>query len=63
MSLVISIAGSFAARAMVYGLRPYDPPTLGAAIALLASVALAASYLPARQAANLDPATALRSDT
>ena len=60
VGLVISVAGSLAARAMVYGVRPYDPPTLGAAAALLAMVALAASYLPARRAARLDPAAALR---
>jgi putative ABC transport system permease protein len=57
---VIAIAASFPARAMVYGVRPYDPSILGAAIALLVAVALAASYFPARRAAKLDPAAALR---
>jgi predicted permease len=60
MGLVIAIAASFPARAMVYGVRPYDPSILGAAIALLVAVALAASYFPARRAAKLDPAAALR---
>jgi len=41
-------------------LQPYDPITLGAAAVLLAAVALAASYVPAKRAARLDPVAALR---
>jgi putative ABC transport system permease protein len=51
-----------ALRKLLYGLTPNDPVTLALAITLLALVALAACYLPARQAARLDPASALRHD-
>jgi predicted permease len=51
-----------AATAMLYGLKPYDPITLGAAIMLLAAVALLASYGPARRAARLQPMDALREE-
>jgi putative ABC transport system permease protein len=51
-----------AATSMLYGLKPYDPLTLGAAIALLAAVALLASYGPARRAAHLEPMDALREE-
>ena len=51
-----------AATAMLYGLKPYDPVTLGGAIALLAAVALAASYGPAHRASRLEPMDALREE-
>jgi ABC-type antimicrobial peptide transport system permease subunit len=51
-----------AATAMLYGLKPYDAMTLGSAAGLLAVVALAASYGPARRAARLEPMDALREE-
>jgi putative ABC transport system permease protein len=47
---------------MLYEVRPLDPAVLGGVAALLAVVALAASYIPARRAAKIDPITALRCD-
>lgn len=45
---------------LLFEVRPADPATLAAIALLLAAVALAAGYLPARRAAGVDPATALR---
>jgi putative ABC transport system permease protein len=45
---------------MLYDVRPLDPLVLGVVSFLLASVALLASYLPARRAAKIDPIAALR---
>ncbi|HEX3435921.1 MAG TPA: ABC transporter permease [Pseudacidobacterium sp.] len=45
---------------MLYGLKPYDPSTLAMAGLLLILVALAASWIPARRAASVDPMQALR---
>jgi predicted permease len=47
---------------MLYGVRPYDPPTIIGVVALLIFVALAASYLPARRAASIDPMKVLRAE-
>ncbi len=48
--------------AMLFGLEPNDPLTLVGAVAGLATVALTASYAPARRAARIEPNTALRID-
>jgi putative ABC transport system permease protein len=49
-------------RSVLYGVRPSDPLTYAAVAALLLSIALAASYVPARRAARIDPVEALRRD-
>jgi putative ABC transport system permease protein len=51
-----------AAASLVYGLKPRDPVTLGGAIAMLAVVALLASYGPAWRASHLQPMDALRDE-
>jgi predicted permease len=51
-----------AAASLLYGLKPRDPLTLGGAVALLALVALAASYGPAWRASRLQPMEALREE-
>ncbi|MGA2869563.1 MAG: FtsX-like permease family protein [Verrucomicrobiota bacterium] len=47
-------------KSMLYGIHPYDPATLVAGVALLLVVALAASWIPARRAAGVQPMEALR---
>ena len=47
---------------LLHGVGPVDPLTYGAVALVITSVALAASYLPARRAAGIDPAAALRSE-
>jgi predicted permease len=47
---------------LLYDLSPTDPATLGSVAALLTSVALLASYLPARRATRVDPLEALRAE-
>ncbi len=45
---------------MLYGLRSWDPVTFAASAALLIAVATAASWIPARRAAGMNPMRALR---
>jgi len=48
--------------ALLYGVAPRDPATLAGAVVLMAIIAVAASWFPARRAAAIDPAAALRTD-
>jgi putative ABC transport system permease protein len=47
---------------LLFGIEAFDPLTYGVVVAMLGSVALVATWLPARQAARVDPAIALRSE-
>ena len=64
--LSLGIAGAFGAGLVLRGLlvrtSAADPLTIAAVCALLIAVALAASLIPARKAARLDPVAALRRD-
>jgi ABC-type lipoprotein release transport system permease subunit len=45
---------------MLYGIQPYDPASIVLGVIILLSVALAASWIPARRAAGVEPMEALR---
>ena len=66
LGAVLGLAGALAAtrtlRDLLFEVGPSDPLALVGASALLVVVALAASWLPARRAAGVDPAVALRSE-
>ena len=53
---------SAAAESFLFDLEPTDPRAFAAAIVTLLVAALAASIIPARRAASVDPVVALRSE-
>jgi putative ABC transport system permease protein len=62
IGVLISLALTRVLRTLLFGVSATDPVVFGAIAALVAAVALLASLVPARQAAHLDPMTALRRD-
>ena len=58
--LVLALLATQALKPFLFGVSPVDPLTFVVIGATLASVALLASYLPARRAAAADPALSLR---
>ena len=49
-------------RTLLFGVTPADPTTFVGVSVVLVVIALAASYIPARRAARVDPLQALRSE-
>jgi ABC-type antimicrobial peptide transport system permease subunit len=64
VGIVVGIGAALAltrlVKSMLYGIQPYDPTTITAGIVVLLAVALAASWIPARRAAGVQPMEALR---
>jgi putative ABC transport system permease protein len=61
LGLGAAVALTRVLQAQLFGVGARDPLTLAGAAVLLAGVGLAASLIPARRAASVDPSQALRS--
>ncbi|WP_058186565.1 ABC transporter permease [Terracidiphilus gabretensis] len=62
LGLVCSVGASMLMRKLLFGVRAWDVPTLAGVMVVLAVAALAASFLPARRAASVNPTEALRAE-
>jgi putative ABC transport system permease protein len=62
VGLVAAAAATRLVASMLFEVKASDPATYFGVAALLGVVSLAASYIPARRAARVDPASALRQD-
>ncbi len=64
--VAIGLAGAIALTrlltSMLFEVKPGDPVTYAAVAAMLAGIALAACYIPARRASRVDPLVALRQE-
>ena len=64
IGLVLGVAGSFFAagviQGLLFGVAPRDPITLLGVAAMMAVIGIVACWIPARRAARVDPAIAMR---
>jgi ABC-type antimicrobial peptide transport system permease subunit len=58
--VLVALAATRVLRSFLYDVLPSDPATFGAILAVLALAVLAATWIPARRAASVDPSEALR---
>ena len=64
IGIALGLAGALGVtrflRTMLFGVSPFDPVSFIGVSAVLTTIALLASYIPARRAAKVDPVEALR---
>jgi putative ABC transport system permease protein len=62
IGLVASAVLTRSLGALLYGVKPIDPPTFAAMAAILMAVALLGCYIPARRATLVNPIVALKTE-
>lgn len=62
LGVALALAAGRWLESLLYGLAPGNAAVLAGSVAVMMAVAAAAAYLPARRAADLDPAEVLRAE-
>jgi predicted permease len=62
LGMICAVIAATSMRHLLFDVQSWDPPTLLMAAFVLATSALAASYIPARRAASVDPIEVLRAE-
>ena len=60
IGLPVALASSKLVESFLFGMKPDDPVSIAAAVAVLIVAAVVAGYAPARRASKIDPMAALR---
>jgi predicted permease len=55
VGMILAIPAAQTLRGLVYGVSPHDPRVFAVVVVVLAAVALAATFIPARRATRVDP--------
>jgi ABC-type antimicrobial peptide transport system permease subunit len=58
--VLTALLGTRVLTTQLWGVTANDPATLGAVVAVVVAVGIAAGYFPARRATRVDPMVALR---
>ena len=62
IGIPLTLLGGRVMASQLYGVKVYDPVTLGFAVAVLAASAALAGFVPARRASSIEPMKALRTE-
>ena len=62
IGIPVALLGGHFMASQLYGVRTYDPLTLAGAVTVLSAFAEIAGFIPARQAASIEPMNALRTE-
>ena len=60
--LLLSLATGPMLGQLLFGLSPFDPIAFGVVAGILTIAGFVATFIPARRALSVDPATTLRAD-
>jgi ABC-type antimicrobial peptide transport system permease subunit len=60
VGIFLGVGAGVTARALLHGVSPVDPWSLGGASAIVGGAALLSTYLPARAIARIDPSQSIR---
>lgn len=62
LGILFALAMNRVLQSLLFGISPFDVPTIAAVVGLISLVSLAGCYLPARVATRVDPLIALRDE-
>ena len=62
LGVLLALAAASALRSLLYGISPFEPASVAAAVVVLGVAAVVSSMLPALRATRVDPMSAIRAE-